>query len=107
MNLSAILVVASPSVFPDLIPALNALPGVEVHHLDAVTGRLIVMQEAPSVRAEVDGLKRIQALPGVALAELVYHYFAEDAELVQSLPPDLDEHEGLRLARVPAPLNEQ
>ena len=78
MNLSGILVVVSPTHLEDVAVALNGLAGVEVHHRDATTGRIIVVQEAESVDQEVDGLRRIQALPHVALAELVYHYFEDD-----------------------------
>lgn len=80
MNLSGILVVARPERLSAVIPALNALPGVEVHQVDEATGRIVVVQEAEGVDAEVEGLKRIQATPGVALATLVYHYFGDEAE---------------------------
>ena len=78
MNVSGILVVVSPSELEAGIAALNGLPGVEVHHTDAATGRIVVTQEAETVNDEVDGLKRIKALPGVAMAEMVYHYLDED-----------------------------
>ncbi|MBK6336719.1 MAG: chaperone NapD [Betaproteobacteria bacterium] len=55
--------------------------GVEVHHTDAATSRVVVVQEAPTIEDEVDGLRRIQALPGVVAAEMVYHYFADDPSL--------------------------
>ena len=77
MNISGILVVVSPSNFEAGVSALNALPRVEVHHTDAETGRIIVTQEAETVNDEVEGLKRIKALPGVAMAEMVYHYLDE------------------------------
>lgn len=80
MNLSGILVVARPERLSAVIRALDALPGVEVHQVDAVTGRIVVVQEAHSVDAEAEGLKRIQAIPGVALATLVYHYFGDETD---------------------------
>lgn len=80
MNLSGILVVARPERLSAVISELNALPGVEVHQVDEATGRIVVVQEAEGVDAEVEGLKRIQATPGVALATLVYHYFGDEAD---------------------------
>ena len=52
--------------------ALRALPGVEVHQVEA--GRAVVTQETGE---QEEGLRRIQALPGVLHAELVYHWFEE------------------------------
>ena len=64
-----------------LAPAdLAAIPGVEVHHTDPATGRLIVVQEADDVHAEMAGLMAIKARPHVRLAEMVYHYFATEGE---------------------------
>ena len=79
MNLSGIVVVAVPGRLEEVVAALPGLPGVEVHHTDAVASRVVVVQEATSIDDEVDGLTRIQALPGVASASMVYHYFADDA----------------------------
>lgn len=80
MNISGILVVVPPQRMESSIASLNALAGVSVHHTDHGTGRIVVTQEAESVSAEVEGLRRIQALPDVILAELVYHYFDDAAE---------------------------
>ena len=80
MNISGILVVAHPGRLSHCIDSLHALPGVELHHQDAATGKLIVTLEAESVDAEVEGLKRIKALPDVILAEMVYHYLAKQFE---------------------------
>ncbi len=88
MNVSGILVVVSPSELEAGIAALNGLPGVDVHHIDETTGRLVVTQEAATVNDEVEGLKRIKALPGVAMAEMVYHYLDEDGPPSTTLSPD-------------------
>lgn len=89
MNLSGILVVVPPAEVGATIARLEALPGVEVYHSDPPTGRLIVVQEAPTIRAEVEGLGRIKALPNVTLAEMVEHHFPDDQEILDHLPPDL------------------
>lgn len=100
LNISGILVVVPVDRLSGTIEALNALPGVEVHHTDEATGRIVVTQEAASVGAEVDGLLRIKALPHVILAEMVQHYFAGD-------PPDeMDDSEKLKRGDVPRFLNE-
>jgi nitrate reductase NapD len=80
MNLSGILVVVPPERLADCAADLAALPGVEVHHTDPVTGRLIVVQEARDVEGEVAGLLAIKARPHVRAADLVYHYFANEGE---------------------------
>ncbi|MCU0897706.1 MAG: chaperone NapD [Burkholderiales bacterium] len=80
MNLSGILVVARPQQFDECVATLALLEGVEVHQTDAETGRIVVVQAAPAVDDEIEGLKRIQSLPTVLTADLVYHYFGDSAE---------------------------
>ena len=104
MNFSGILVVVPPERLGEAVDTLNAMPGVEVHHTDPATGRIVVTQEEETVGAEVDGLKRIKALPHVILAEMVYHHFEESTEIIQELPSDL-ESEGAA-PRVPSFLND-
>lgn len=89
MNLSGILVFVDPGTRNRAVDSLNALPGVEVHHVDE-QGRVIVVQEAESVTAEAAGLQRIKSLPGIITAQMVYHYFAEDGENVSLPPEELD-----------------
>lgn len=98
MSLSGILVVVPPDYLDATIAALDSLPGVEVHHQDAASGRIVVTQEGTSIDVEVGGLKRIKALPHVLVAEMVYHYFEDDqgievAERWQTpfVPPYLDD----------------
>lgn len=105
MNLSGILVVARPERLSTVIPELNALPGVEVHQVDEATGRIVVVQEAPDILAEIEGLKRIKALPHVVMAEMVYHYLADDQQVYDDLPAELAEQDSQACA-VPAYLND-
>ncbi len=95
MNLSGILVVVEPDRTEASIQRLDALPGVSVHHWETITGRIVVTQEAESIDAEVEGLKRIKALDNVLLAEMVYHYFEDDDVLTARMPAGLDEVRGL------------
>ncbi len=83
------------------------MPGVEVHHIDRENNKLIVVQEAEAIHKEVDGLKKIKKLPGIVLAEMVYHYLADDENPApEKLPDDLDDYTGLQQSAVPAYLND-
>lgn len=96
VNLSGILVIVPVSAIAGTIEALRNLPGVDVHHTDAATGRIVVTLEAETVAAEVEGLKRIKALPRVILAEMVYHHFEDDEEIARAVSPDrADQDRGL------------
>lgn len=95
MNLSGVLVVARPEALSSVSTSIAALPGVEVHHEDHSSGRLVAVLEAENIQAEIELLKRIQAVPGVAMAEMVTHYFEEDDQLISELPPELQSHAGL------------
>jgi nitrate reductase NapD len=101
MNLSGILVLVPPEQTQSTITLLNTLPGVQVHYQDPEAGRIVVVQEAESTAAEVDGLKRIQALPKVLSASMVYHFFEDEDEILAGIPPELDEKEGPKNNRVP------
>ena len=95
MNLSGVLVVARPGVLPSVAEALRGLPGVEVHQQDPAASRLVAVLEAENIQAEIDLLKRIKSLPGVALAEMVTHYFEEDTQNINEIPPEVQSHAGL------------
>jgi len=105
MNISGILIITSPEHTGNVTQQLKSLTGIDVHYVDAAAGRIVITQEAESISAEVDGLKRIRALPHISLAEMTCHYFEEDRELVDAIPAELDD-EALESASVPACLNE-
>lgn len=106
MNLSGILVVANPDWQGQVVESLNALEGVEVHQVDEATGRIVAVQEAADIHAEIDCLKRIKAVPHVIMAEMVYHYIADDKRTYEALPPELEEkQDGFDACVVPAYLN--
>ena len=105
MNISGILVIVSPQRVTSMVEHLNGLDGIDVHHIEAATGRIVITQEAESIHAEVDGLKRIRALPGIILAEMSYHNFEDDKELLDAIPAELDD-ESLDTVNIPAYLNE-
>jgi nitrate reductase NapAB chaperone NapD len=60
--------------------ALQTVPGVEVHHHDAATGRIVVTQETEATADPEREMKRLQELPDVVRVDLVYHY-VEPAEV--------------------------
>ncbi len=101
MNLSGILVLVPPKKTQSTIDLLRTLPGLQVHHQDPQTGRVVVVQEAESTGAEIDGLKRIQALPNVRSAAMVYHYFEDEDEILAGTLPELDKAETSKNNRVP------
>ena len=101
MNISGILVIVSPERVESMVDHLNGMDGIDVHHIEAATGRIVITQEAESIKDEVDGLKRIRALPGIILAEMSYHNFEDDRELVDAIPEELDD-----AVNIPAYLNE-
>ena len=106
MNLSGILVVASRDRQQEVVDSLGAMAGVEVHQVDEATGRIVVVQEAEDIHAEIDGLKRIKAVPHVLMAEMVYHYLAEDQMTYDAMPAELQEQDdGAAACTVPAYLN--
>ena len=95
MNYSGILVMARPENIPSVSKALDTLEGVEVFQQDADAGRVIAVLEADNIKAETDILQSIKKLPGVAAAEMVYHYFEDDQEVITHIPPELDTLQGL------------
>ena len=106
MNLSGILVVANPAWQREVVDQLKALEGLEVHQVEEATGRIIAVQEAPDIHAEIASLKRIKALPHVIMAEMVYHYIADDERTYEAMPAELQEEEdGFDACVVPAYLN--
>jgi len=97
---------ASPEHIDEAVATVGALENVEVYHVDRQKARFVVVQEAESIDAEVDGLKRIKKLPQVLLAEMVYHYFAEDGQLMSDVPMELDTLEALNRGKVLDYLND-
>jgi len=77
MNISGILVVADTAHIDTVIEQLAALEGIEVDRCDRDSGRIVLVQEAPDIGAEVAGFCRIRALPHVLAADLVCHYFGD------------------------------
>lgn len=87
MNLSGILVTTRPEHLAPVATALAGLPGVEVRQTDARTGRIVVVQEAAEIGAEMDGFMHMRALPHVLNVDLVCHYFGDETPEAPGMPP--------------------
>lgn len=103
MNISGIIVTAMPEHVAEVAQSLSAHPGLEVSQTDVSSGKLVVVQEAASVGAEVEGFNRIRALPHVMAVDLVQHYFEHDNESIDAIPDELNGLEGIH---VPAELQD-
>ena len=73
MNYSAILVIALPGRFQDVITANNRIEGVEAHISDPDSDRLICTIEAPTTDDEVRLFHRVAELDGVNDVSLIEH----------------------------------
>ncbi len=80
LQISGLSVVAQAGQLAAAADAIADLPGAEVFARDPETDRLVVVQDLPSVEEHMEGLRRIQALPQVLVAELVYHRSELDEE---------------------------
>jgi nitrate reductase NapAB chaperone NapD len=74
VHYSGILVVTDPHDLTDCAGKIDDLVGVEVRHHYPELGRMILVQESDSLEQQERGLRAIRAVPGVRLAELVYHH---------------------------------
>lgn len=79
MNICGVLVHALPTKVPEVVAALGALPGVEVHET-AEGGRVVVTVEDTEKALAIDTLAAIHRLDGIVAAALVYHQFDPAAE---------------------------
>lgn len=79
MGISGILVATRREHVDVCVRALERIPGVATHRVEAATGRIVLTQEADDLEAHTAGLQRIQQIPHVLLAELVYHYVGDGA----------------------------
>ncbi len=75
MHTSGILVLSHPADVTSCVDALESLPGVEVHHVEEDTGRMIVVLETASLEEQENGLRKIQQLEKVLTAALVNYRF--------------------------------
>ncbi|WJW75362.1 chaperone NapD [Thiohalobacter sp. IOR34] len=84
MNISGVLVRTRPEKVALVQTALEQLDGVEVH-ATTEDGRLIVTVEQADDRATASTVDRMQDLPGVIAASMVYHQFEDDELINESI----------------------
>jgi nitrate reductase NapD len=82
MNISGVLIHARPENCAKVKQQLEQVAGVEVH-TSTDDGKLIVTVEASADRTAADTVYKLQDMPGVISASMVYHHFEDDAELEQ------------------------
>jgi len=80
---AGVLIAAAPARFAAVCRALDAIPGVLVHHLDPATGRCVAVLESGD-RAEGERLfGALGQVPDLRSVDLVYHFVDRaDGEVV-------------------------
>lgn len=82
MNISGVLIHARPENRERVKLQLEQVAGVEVH-ASTDDGKLVVTVEASADRTAADTVYKLQDMPGVIAASMVYHHFEDDTELEQ------------------------
>ncbi len=78
LNISGVLVMAQPARMAAVQRALARCAGVEIHSTSP-DGRIVITIDGTAATGSIHPLIRIQRIPGVLAANLVYHH-AEPAE---------------------------
>ena len=86
-SVSGLCVTTRPGDLASVRALLNDRPGLEVQASDRANGRLVVTQEYATIKEHQDGLRKIQALPGVLAAELVIHYQEDETQHPEPIGP--------------------
>ncbi|HJW24912.1 MAG TPA: chaperone NapD [Rhodocyclaceae bacterium] len=79
VNISSLIVGATPDQAAAVRAGMEGLSGVEVHAM-AEDGRMIVTIEAAGDSATMETFEAIRRLPGVLSAAMVYHQFESDPD---------------------------
>ncbi len=74
MNISGVLVQAYPHKLGLVTKRLGAMDGIEVH-ASSDEGKIVVTIEKPDDGGMSDTLLRLQDVPGVLSASMIYHQF--------------------------------
>ena len=73
MNVSSIVVKTTPENMNTVMAEINSLDFCEVHFHDK-QGRIIVTIEGESIHDQIEIMKRVQNMPFVLQADLMYAY---------------------------------
>lgn len=79
MNYSSVVITLAAGAEDRALEALSALEGLEVHHVDETTRRVVAVIEAETTGLEADVFERIRLTEGVIDVSLHAHYFEDEA----------------------------
>ncbi len=79
MNISGILIQISPNYIDLIISQINEFQGCEYHVHDEM-GKIVATIQAETTDEEINYLKKIQQLPHVISAEMVFSYSEDELE---------------------------
>lgn len=79
MNYSSVVITLGAGAESRALKALSALEGLEVHHVDEASRRVVAVIEAETTGLEADIFERIRRTEGVIDVSLHAHYFEDEA----------------------------
>lgn len=79
MNYSSVVITLAAGAESRALTALSALEGLEVHHVDEASRRVVAVIEAETTGLEADVFERIRRTEGVIDVSLHAHYFEDEA----------------------------
>ena len=79
MNYSSVVITLGAGAESRALKALSALEGLEVHHGDEASRRVVAVIEAETTGLEADVFERIRRTEGVIDVSLHAHYFEDEA----------------------------
>jgi len=79
VNLSSVVILTKTKYLEEVLKTVKASDDCE-YHLHDEKGRIIVTIEGKDTEEEVDKLKKIQAIPHVISAEMVFAYSEDELE---------------------------
>ena len=79
MNYSSVVITLGAGAESRALKALSALEGLEVHHVDEASRRVVAVIEAETTGLEADVFERIRRTEGVIDVSLQAHYFEDEA----------------------------
>lgn len=83
MNYSGIFATTQPKNLEAMTRSINGLEWAEVYQSDE-NGRIVVVLEGETTEEEIARLQKLKRLPGILTAEMVYHYFEDEAETMRN-----------------------
>lgn len=80
MNYSSVVITLAAGAEAGVLETLSCLGGLEIHHVDASSRRVVGVIEAATTDREADIFECIRRTPGVIDVSLVAHYFEDEAK---------------------------